>query len=281
MKALTDQDVLDGIIKEMERGVLPWRKPWSQATRTSVIVGSIAHAPTWPSNLRAPQTPFGVFNGMILLGRAAAISDGYDASLEKTRLVYNLDQVQDCEKALGLTFSDRKAALPPLRYKKSAKLLKRLENDRALRIAYGEDKAAYRPSSDVVMLPERLQFSAPQPGTGSPDGEPDYWATLWHEVIHWTGHSSRLDRDRHRKWGDQIYAFEELIAELGSAFLCAYLGIEGEVQHASYLESWCRALKRDKARSLWDASTYATAAKDFVLRKQPAGRSLQQNGLRF
>ena len=302
MAALTDQEVLDGILEQMEAGVLPWRKPWSETTRTTVIVGSVTHAPAWPANLRAPQTPFGVFNGTILLSRAAAagyrtnlwvagevvkdlratilpkddrptrihryagLSDSYDVSREKTRLVYNLDQVKDCEKTLGLTFSDRKTAAPPSRYRRSLKLLKRLETERDLFIGYHPRRAFYRPSSDIVMLPDRLQFLGP--GNADDNGDPNYWATLWHEVVHWTGHSSRLNRDRHRWRGDQIYAFEELIAELGSAFLCAHLGIEGEMQHAGYLDSWCRALKREKAQALWDAGAKASAAKDFVLRKE-------------
>ena len=315
MTALTDQDILDGIIDRMEAGVLPWRKPWSDATRTTVIVGSVTHAPVWPSNLRAPQTPFGIFNGMILLARAAmagyrtniwvasevlndlqatvvasdsrptriqryvGLSGSYDASPEKTRLVYNLDQVKDCEKMLGLTFSDQKAAPPRVRYTRSAKLLQRLVDDHSLCIVYEQDRAAYDPSWDVVKLPDSLQFSASERATPNPDGEASYWATLWHEVVHWTGHSSRLNRDRHHVWGDQIYAFEELIAELGSAFLCAYLGIEGEMQHASYLDSWCRAFKQDKVRSLWDASAYATAAKDFVLPRKKANQSPTQDTL--
>ena len=317
MTAVTDQEVLDEIITQMEAGVLPWRKPWSETTRTKVLVGSVTHAPAWPSNLRAPQTPFGVFNGTILLARAAragyrtniwvgsevledlqatiladdsratqihryvGLSDSYDASREKTRLVYNLDQVKDCEKALGLTLSERKATAPPLRYKKSEKLLRRLEADHSLRIVYNERRAAYSPSSDVVMLPDRLQFLGTQSATTNPDGDASYWATLWHEVVHWTGHSSRLNRDRHRNWGDQIYAFEELIAELGSAFLCAHLGIEGEMQHASYLDSWCRALKQEKAPSLWEAGAKAAAAKDLVLRKRNRRQSPQQDAMQF
>ncbi len=237
MTALTEQNILDGIIEQMEAGVLPWRRPWSDATRTTVMVGSVTHAPVWPSNLRAPQTPFGIFNGMILLARAAmagyrtniwvasevlndlgatvvasdsrptriqryaGLSGSYDASLEKTRLVYNLDQVDDCERKLGLTFSDQRAAQPPMRYTRSAKLLQKLVDNHSLWIVYEPNRAAYNPSWDVVKLPDSLQFSASESGTANPDGEASYWATLWHEVVHWTGHPTRLNRDRHEVWG--------------------------------------------------------------------------------
>lgn len=118
------------------------------------------------------------------------------------------------------------------------------------------------------------------------DGEAAYWATLWHEVVHWTGHSSRLNRKQHSSWGDDEYAFEELVAELGAAFLCSHLCIPGDLQHhASYLKSWCDALEKDLSErrgiaSLWKASDFATKAKDYVLGRtkeldSEEGRSVQ------
>ena len=120
------------------------------------------------------------------------------------------------------------------------------------------------------MMPDIDQFDASLPGEEQ-DGAAHYWATLWHEVIHWTGHPSRLNRERHHRWGDQKYAFEELVAELGAAFLCAHLGVDGELQHESYLEVWSKALSQDRARSLWEASAGATKAKEFVLGKEESG----------
>ncbi|NON50106.1 DNA primase, partial [Klebsiella pneumoniae] len=95
-------------------------------------------------------------------------------------------------------------------------------------------------STDRIVMPTTSQFNSAA----------DYWSTLLHELVHATGHSRRLSREgitsSSRKFGDPVYAFEELIAETGSAFLCAELGIYGDVQHESYLASWLKVLRDDK-----------------------------------
>jgi antirestriction protein ArdC len=92
-----------------------------------------------------------------------------------------------------------------------------------------------------------------------------YAATKAHELIHWTGHSSRNAREFGKRFGDQAYAFEELIAELGAAFLCADLGITPEVRedHAAYLAHWLQVLKQDK-RAIFTAAAQAQRAADFL-----------------
>lgn len=96
----------------------------------------------------------------------------------------------------------------------------------------------------------------------------DYWATLLHELVHASGHAKRLNREgitsSLSRFGDPIYAFEELIAELGSAFLCAELGVYGEVQHESYFASWLKTLKEDK-HAIFRASRQAREACEFYL----------------
>lgn len=94
-----------------------------------------------------------------------------------------------------------------------------------------------------------------------------YYATLAHECSHWTRHPSRLDRDLGRKrWGDEGYAREELVAELGAAFLCADLGIELEPRedHAAHLGSWLKVLKDDK-RCIFSAAAHAQKAVDYLV----------------
>ena len=299
---VTDEEILHHIIEQMEGGVLPWRKPWANSA-SGVIIGSLRHdRAMWPSNLRAPKTPYGLFNGTILLGRASErgyrtnlwITSGvvrdlgvkiakfdnrptaiqryreheaYRGSYERVRLVYNIDQISNCERALGLTFYERQPSKPgQVKYKRSKALLDRLKRECSLVVVH-ENRAAYAPSSDVVMMPDREQFRAPV-GADSQEhnqAEANYWATMWHEVVHWTGHPSRLDRLRQARWGDEVYAFEELVAEVGAAFLCAHLGVNGEMQHESYLDSWCRVLKRDRVKALWNAASHAAQARDFVL----------------
>ena len=99
-----------------------------------------------------------------------------------------------------------------------------------------------------------------------------YYATLAHEVTHWTRHPSRLDRDFGRKrWGDEGYAMEELVAELGSAFLSADLdlALEPRDDHAAYIESWLKVLKQDK-RAVFSAAAHAQRAADFLNGLQPS-----------
>ena len=93
-----------------------------------------------------------------------------------------------------------------------------------------------------------------------------YYATLAHEMTHWTRHPTRLDRDFGRKrYGDEGYAMEELVAELGSAFLCADLELTPEVRrdHAAYIASWLKVLKNDK-RAIFSAASHAQRAADFL-----------------
>ena len=98
-----------------------------------------------------------------------------------------------------------------------------------------------------------------------------FYATLCHEATHWTRHETRLDRDLGRKrFGDEGYAREELVAELGAAFLCADLGLrlEDREDHASYIASWLKVLKDDR-RAIFSAAAHAQQAADFLRGLQP------------
>ena len=97
-------------------------------------------------------------------------------------------------------------------------------------------------------------------------------ATLAHEMVHWTKHPTRLNRDLGRKkWGDEGYAMEELVAEIGSAFLCADLQITPEVRndHADYIGSWLKVLKEDN-RAVFQAASLASKAVEHLHQLQPS-----------
>jgi antirestriction protein ArdC len=115
-------------------------------------------------------------------------------------------------------------------------------------------KAFYTPGGDYIQIPPRSTFAASS----------GYYATTLHELVHWTGHASRLDRQLRGRFGDEAYAAEELIAELGSAFLCAHCRIDGQLQHAAYIGSWLKVLRSDK-RAIFVAGTKAQNAADFLL----------------
>jgi len=121
-------------------------------------------------------------------------------------------------------------------------------------IRHGGSVACFRPKDDVIQLPARPCFPS----------APDYYATALHELIHWTGHSKRLSRDLSGRFGDAAYAMEELVAELGSAFLCARCRIDGRLQHESYIDHWLNVLRQDK-RAIFVAATKAQNAADYLL----------------
>ena len=123
-------------------------------------------------------------------------------------------------------------------------------------IRHGGGQAFYSMDRDVVQMPEMPAFR---------DSE-NYYATLAHEMTHWTRHPSRLDRDMGRKrFGDAGYAMEELVAEIGAAFLCADLGITPETRedHAAYIGSWLKVLREDK-RAIFTAASHAERAADHL-----------------
>ena len=123
-------------------------------------------------------------------------------------------------------------------------------------IRNGGNSAFYTPSQDFIQMPEFEAFKSAE----------GYYATLAHECTHWTRHKSRLDRDFGReRFGDEGYAREELVAELGAAYLCADLGLklEDREDHAAYIGSWLKVLKNDK-RAIFSAAAYAQKAADYL-----------------
>jgi antirestriction protein ArdC len=119
----------------------------------------------------------------------------------------------------------------------------------------GGARAYYVPSLDYVQVP-------PQPAFFD---QINYYRTALHELTHWTGHPSRLARDLSGSFGTEKYAREELAAEMGSAFLCAALGIVPTVRHADYLASWLDVLRGDN-RAIFRAASAASKAADYLLR---------------
>lgn len=121
----------------------------------------------------------------------------------------------------------------------------------------------FSPAKNFIQMLHREQFTA----TGTSSATECYYSTLLHELVHWTGHKSRLDRlDTKNREG---YAFEELCAEMGSALLCVELGVSAEprADHASYIASWLKALKDDKA-FIFKAAKHAQAAADLLFAMQ-------------
>lgn len=133
-------------------------------------------------------------------------------------------------------------------------------------VVAGSDRAYYSPLSDKIVVPAITDFI----GTATSSAQEAYAGTLLHELVHWSGHRSRLDRLKAASFGDEDYATEELVAELGATFLCADLQISAEPRpdHAQYLASWLKALKGDK-RLIVRAASAASKAANFLHGLQP------------
>ncbi|WP_375274371.1 ArdC family protein [Methylorubrum thiocyanatum] len=123
------------------------------------------------------------------------------------------------------------------------------------RVIHGGESACYVPAQDLIRMPERQRF-------GTAHG---YASTMLHELTHWTGAPGRLDRDLTSRFRSQAYAAEELVAELGAAFLCAELGLEAEPHpsHASYLASWLTLLRSDP-KAIFTAASAASRAASYL-----------------
>ena len=135
-------------------------------------------------------------------------------------------------------------------------------------IREGHGEAYYVPSHDFISMPAFEAFK----------GADHFYNVAFHELTHWTGHKSRLDRDLKNRFGARDYAAEELVAELGAAFLCAEFGFDGDVRNAGYIATWIELLKADK-RAFFTACSKASKAADYLrglaLAEPAAARSVR------
>ena len=130
-------------------------------------------------------------------------------------------------------------------------------------VRHGGNQAYYAPVSDHIQMPPFQAFVE----------SVSYYSTLAHEHTHWTANAGRCDRQLGKRFGDNAYAAEELIAELGAAFTCAHLGLSTEprADHAAYINSWLKVLKADK-RAIFTAASKAQQATDWMIARAEAGR---------
>jgi antirestriction protein ArdC len=291
MKQDVYSKITNQIVSELEKGVRPWLKPWNaehaegRITRplrangipyrgiNVVMLWSAAMAkgyaaPQWMTFKQALERQAHVRKGeqgsLVVYASKITRTETDDGTGEQSErdipfmkgyTVFNVEQIE------GLP-----ASFYPKPEPRSEELL-RIERAEAFFTAtkavirHSGTQAYYSISSDHVQMPPFEIFR---------DAE-SYYATLAHETTHWTRHEKRLNREFGRKrFGDEGYAMEELVAELGSAFLCADLELTPEVRddHASYLASWLKVLKSDP-RAIFTAASHAQRAADFLNGLQP------------
>lgn len=281
--------VTNAIVADLEKGVRPWTKPWS----AEHLAGRISRP------LRSTGEAYSGVN--VLLLWAEAVAQGYAAPMWMTfrqalalgghvrkgehgaTVVYanrfsrteTDDNGQDVErqipflKAYTVFNAEQVEGLPADFYavpEPKPDAVQRIADlddffvETGADIRHGGDQAYYALHPDYVQMPPFECFA---------DLEA-YYATLAHECTHWTRHPTRLDRDFGRqRWGDEGYAREELVAELGAAFLCADLGVELEprADHASYIDSWLKVLAEDR-RFIFTAAAHAQRACDYLHARQ-------------
>lgn len=282
--------VTNKIIADLERGKLTWLQPWKagrgagdvslplrvngKAYRGINIVMLWAAtlengycSPVWLTYKQAIELGGQVRKGekgslVVFADRFTKVETndkGEDKETEihfmKGYTVFNADQVDNLPAHLYARPNGGEAKI------NRQEVVERFFAATGITIQHGGHQAFYSPSHNIVQMPRIEDFR---------DSE-SYYATLAHEAIHATRHETRLNRDFGRKrFGDEGYAMEELIAEIGAAFLCADLGITPETRedHAAYVASWLKVLGNDK-KAIFTAASHAQRAAEFLHACQP------------
>lgn len=280
------REITDKIIAELELGIVPWVQPWT-STRQLCPLGLPVNGLTrrsysginilllWSAlEERGFASPSWVtFKQCLAMGGSVRkgergthiyFADKFVPQKEKTRVAETGDEpnaiaflkrytVFNAEQCDGLPMG---MVASPL-VKTERQIVPEAEALIAVSGAdfrIGGDQAFYVPSEDFIRIPNQTAYT----------DQINYYRTAFHELGHWTGHKSRLDRNLTTKFGTADYAREELVAEMATAFVCASLGIVPTVRHADYIGNWLQVLKED-AKAIVRAASLASKASDFIL----------------
>jgi antirestriction protein ArdC len=279
-KTRTDiyQTVTDSIIGALEKGVKPWVCPWKRNGAVSGIPSNFATGTRysgmnimllwcsaadqgftdsrWLTYKQAQELGAQVRKGehgttaifYKTLEKETEAGEVEKIPMLKSFTVFNVEQIE------GLTLANEEAASQPEIEFDPLPQVENLFQCTGANITERGQQAFFKPATDEIWLPERHLFA----------DAANFYATGLHELVHWSGAKRRLNREMKGKFGSEGYAFEELIAELGSAFLMADLGVTGEVQHESYIASWLTSLKEDK-RFIFKAASAASKAHRYLM----------------
>ena len=263
--------IVDRLIQAMEQGIIPWKRPWMMPTNAvsgkpyrgiNKLVLSLSNFTDhrFVTFLQAQQLGENVKQGekgfpVVLWHFPTAEEVRNDPNASTWARSYTVFSVEQCECLTKLP------VLPTVEHDSISEAQAIVDNwVNKPRVEFGGFRACYNTATDTVSMPEMSKFESPE----------GYYDTLFHELLHSTGHSSRLDRkslvDR------QQYAIEELVAEIGGAMLCSEAHIDNSNlidNNAAYLQSWLAAVRNDKTM-LVKAASQAAKATDAIL-----GRSYQ------
>lgn len=278
------QEVTDKIVRELEAGRFPWEQPWGAAraglglprnAATGRRYSGVNILILWGSVIERgyPAQHWLTFRQALTLGGAVrkgergttvcyadrfipkaeadrAAKDGDEAAAVPFLKRFTVFNVAQCEN-LPERFTQQPVPLPERELIPHAEALI-AATGADFRI--GGDRAFYVPSADFITVPPQPAFKE----------QINYYRTCFHELGHWTGHPSRLNRDMSGRFGSNPYAREELVAEMASAFVCASQSITPTVRHTDYLASWLEVLREDN-RAIFRAASLASRAADFIL----------------
>jgi len=294
MQSTERQDVYtritNQIVASLEQGVRPWMKPWDAGNMDGKIMRPLRHngqpysginilmlwgsaieqgftSPIWMTFRQASELNAHVRKGekgtLVVFANKLTKTEQDDSGNDVEREIpymkgYTAFNVEQIEGLPELYYTKPEPKLnPPQRIEHAEQFFGNTKADVRIR----GNRAYYAIDGDYIAMPPLEAFI---------DAE-KFYSTLGHECCHWTRHGSRLDRNLGRKsHGDEGYAREELVAELGSAFLCCDLELTPVVRedHASYVASWLEVLKGDK-RAIFQAASHAQKAVDYLHSLQP------------
>ena len=279
--------ITERIIDALEAGVIPWHKPW-----TGGNCGCISYSTGKPYSL-LNHLLLGGISGEYITYRQAVQAGGHVRKGEKSKLVvfwkpfetvddetgeveqhfylryYNVFHLSQCE-GVSPRWAVSVAPVSNLQPDEAAEaIIKDYVNRSGVRLTVtSSERAYYRPSTDEVVVPELSQYQKQE----------EFYSTLFHELTHSTGHPCRLNRiTGTAAFGDNEYSREELVAELGAAYLVNHCGLESESSFrnsAGYIQGWLKALKNDK-RLIVSAAGAAERAVALITNRKEEG---EQNG---
>jgi antirestriction protein ArdC len=267
--------VTSKIIVALSKGSTPWLKPWNGKSTGGILpFNAVSGRPYNGINLLILGTSDYSSLGWLTYKQAASIggnvkrgekgttivfwqfNKGKDKDTGEVKVIpfakaYTVFNVEQCE---GLDAS--KIIVPPPAVA-GASWANDVAAKHGAKVAHGGDRAFFNVTNDYIRIPSAADFKTPEA----------YQATLAHELTHWTGHEKRLSRQFGKRFGDNAYAFEELVAEIGSAFLCAAHGVALEtLQHPAYIAAWLDVLRTDN-RAIFTAASKAKAAAEYLTGK--------------
>jgi antirestriction protein ArdC len=293
------QRITDTIIQDLDQGTRPWSKPWTTTSSTSGAIRPLRHdgspyrginvlilwseatdngykSPTWMTYRQAQSLGAQVRKGErgttivyakpipVLNEEATTDNDTMrTAPLLRAYIVFNVDQID------GLPAQYLNPEIPGTVATDVSGRVNRADafvTATGATIQHRGNRACYIPSVDRIDMPPFAQFQ----DTATSTAAEGYYATLLHELVHWTSPAQRCNR-LGKRFADHAYAREELIAEIGAAFLCSDLevALEPRPDHASYITTWLTVLKSDK-RAIFNAAALAQHAVDYLHELQKA-----------